>query len=245
MEEKKIDEAHEILIKVAEAAKKLGSDMSAWTELTEQLRELNAEYAVAQQLAELEDALADASLQALFTDWESHLEMDSSRLQPTTQFVETHYDHVTNTAALIEKVPEPVNAYAKQHKPGAIYRSGANEWYVESGSEKVGSGYLVTRQWVESRSEFRWFCTCIAAKRVMYKEIPYCKHMYAVQQHIQTSEYVAAWTSYARMIDVARFWVRYEKLAGLSPQEQFYLEELFEALPDLEGHMAYIEDLEY
>jgi hypothetical protein len=241
MEEKKIDGTHEKLVELAEAAKTLSSELNGWSKLIRGLRELEE----VKKRAELEEELADASLQAMFTDWQEFLEMDSSRLQSISQFVIPCYNPATDTASLIETVPEPKNAYAKAHVPGAIYRCGANEWYVESGTHVAGSGYLVTRAWVEGRNEFRWFCTCIAAKRAMYSENPHCKHMYAVQQFIQTSEYITAWTVYATKLDVARFFVRYEKLAGLSPTEQFYLEELMEVLPDLERHMAYIEDLEY
>ena len=174
----------------------------------------------------------DQRLQETFTNWKEFLDMEPTRLQ--SLHVERVPD-IHHGFAEIEKVPPPSNTYAKQHKPGAIYQSGTNEWYVESGTtadNAGGSGYLVTRQYVPERSEFRWFCTCIAAKRAMYTDNPYCKHMYAVTRHLRF-EPVMQWTTYTRMPDVAFYLHSYKQNIGLTEQEEDYIEDLKQLFPQL------------
>jgi hypothetical protein len=175
----------------------------------------------------------DAQMQDAFTNWEEFLDMSPERLQPLqTKEIGNSLGQTLN----LETVPEPKNAYAKRHQPGAIYASGLNEWYVESGTtadSKGGSGYLVTRAYVPERLEFRWFCTCIAAKQSMYTEQPYCKHIYAVNEFIVGESTLFTWTRFPRVMDVAKFLVFYEKMYPMSAEDRAYIEDLKDMFPTL------------
>jgi hypothetical protein len=239
-EEVDIDELIESIELFREA---LPAFTSTMTNLKESVEGLMQAYTIAL----MREQEAEREIERNFIDWKGFLEMQPERLQPIQQFTQKMFSPMHDDDLTIESVPEPKSTYAKTHTPGAIYRAGANEWYVESGTNadsKGGSGYLVTRQWVPKVHSFRWFCTCVAAKRSMYSEEPYCKHMYAVQDFIISNEHaepLTGWVHYTTILDAARFFVHRQELVGFTAADEFYLDELKEVFPDLEGTMAYVE----
>lgn len=221
--------------RATEVAKtEIGKMQTALQELAEAFKDASTKFTALLE-KEKEILLEDSLAQYNFTNWKDFLDMQPERLQPLTTKTTSG---ITSAMGImeVEVVPSPSNAYAKQHKPGAVFQAGTpHEWYVESGTKadtEGGGGYLVTRTYIPTRSEFRWFCTCIAAKRNMYSENPYCKHMYAVQKFAQ-HEYVTQWVNYTTAHDVASWLIRCDQMLGLSVQDKEYIAELCAVFPQV------------
>lgn len=208
-----------------------------YTQLVEEMNAL-------QKALTSEDPEADnASIEQLAVagSWKDFLTLDAYRLQPAnthTQFVSFSADaHIQR-----ESVPQPTTAHALRYKPSSVFRAAANEWYVESGKvadNAGGSGYMVTRMFVQELAQFRWFCTCVKAKKSMYTEDPYCKHMYAVQQYIYAQESpIYSWTAWTTMQHVAEYLAWLEVVTMQTSEDAAYLDELLEALPQLQAWLT-------